>query len=93
LFSFNSGVSEWRRSSKRYPMIMQDAARIKGSAILDAETVWLDASGMADFQALHSRSNDGRATALTFDHLMLKEEHAPQILRRAQGGVPTASAR
>jgi hypothetical protein len=28
--------------STPYPLIMQDAARIKGSAILDAEAVWLE---------------------------------------------------
>jgi ATP-dependent DNA ligase len=60
--------------SKRYPLIIQDASRIKGSAILDAEAVWLDPNGMADFEAQHSRSNDGRATALAFDLLMLNEE-------------------
>ena len=37
--------------STRYPLIIQDAARIKGSAILDAEAVWLDPNGMADFEA------------------------------------------
>ena len=60
--------------SKRYPLIIQDAARIKGSAILDAEVVWLGSDGVADFEALHSRSNDARATALAFDLLMLDEE-------------------
>ena len=69
LFTMNG--ADW---SKRYPLIIQDAARIKGSAILDAEAVWLDPNGMADFEALHSRSNDGRATALAFDLLMLNEE-------------------
>ena len=60
--------------SKRYPLIIQDAAQIKGSAILDAEVVWLGSDGVADFEALHSRSNDARATALAFDLLMLDEE-------------------
>ena len=44
------------------------------SAILDAEAVWLDTNGAADFEALRSRSNDARATALAFDLLMLNEE-------------------
>jgi bifunctional non-homologous end joining protein LigD len=72
--------------SKRYPLIIQDAARIKGSPILDAEAVWLDANGMADFEALYSRSNDGRATALAFDLLMLNEEdmrRKPYVERKA----------
>ena len=66
LYTMNG--ADW---SKRYPLIIRDAARVKGSAILDAEVVWLDANGVADFEALHSRSNDGRATALAFDLLML----------------------
>jgi bifunctional non-homologous end joining protein LigD len=56
--------------SKRYPLIVESAARIQGSAILDAEVVWLDSDGVAQFDALHSRVNDGAATALAFDLLM-----------------------
>jgi bifunctional non-homologous end joining protein LigD len=56
LYTMNG--ADW---SKRYPLVIQDAARIEGSAILDAEVVWLDADGVANFEALHSRSNDGRA--------------------------------
>ena len=37
LYTMNG--ADW---SKRYPLIIQDAARIKGSAILDAEVVWLE---------------------------------------------------
>jgi bifunctional non-homologous end joining protein LigD len=72
--------------SNRYPLIIRDAPRIKGAAILDAEAVWLDSNGMADFEALHSRSNDGRATALAFDLLMLNEEdmrRKPYVERKA----------
>jgi len=65
LYTMNG--ADW---SKRYPLIVQDAARIEGSAILDAEVVWLDPDGVADFEALHSRVNDARATALAFDLLM-----------------------
>ena len=36
LYTMNG--ADW---SKRYPLIVRDAARIKGSAILDAEAVWL----------------------------------------------------
>ena len=81
LFTMNG--ADW---SKRYPLIVRDAARIKGTAILDAEAVWLDSNGMADFEALHSRSNDGRATALAFDLLMLDEEdmrRKPYVERKA----------
>jgi ATP-dependent DNA ligase len=81
LYTMNG--ADW---SKRYPLIVQDATRIKGSAILDAEAVWLNANGMADFEALHSRSNDGRATALAFDFLMLNEDdmrRKPYVERKA----------
>ena len=81
LYTMNG--ADW---SMRYPLIVRDAARIKGTAILDAEAVWLDSNGMADFEALHSRSNDGRATALAFDLLMLNEEdmrRKPYVERKA----------
>jgi bifunctional non-homologous end joining protein LigD len=58
--------------SKRYPLIAEAAARIQGSAIMDAEVVWLDSEGMANFDALHSRVND--AVACAFDLLMLNGE-------------------
>ena len=57
--------------SKRYPLIIEAGARLKGSAIFDAEVVWLDPEGVPDFEALHSRVNDApRATSLAFDLLM-----------------------
>jgi bifunctional non-homologous end joining protein LigD len=51
-------------------LIVESAAQIQGSAILDAEVVWLDSDGVAQFDALHSRVNDAAATALTFDILV-----------------------
>ena len=33
--------------SKRYPLIVKDAARIKDAAIFDAEVVWLGSDGVA----------------------------------------------
>jgi bifunctional non-homologous end joining protein LigD len=45
-------------------------ALLKGSAMFDAEVVWLDTEGVPDFEALHSRINDACATALAFDLLM-----------------------
>jgi bifunctional non-homologous end joining protein LigD len=56
--------------SKRYPLIVEAAARIDGGQIVDAEVVWLDSDGVAQFDALHSRVNDGAAIALAFDLLM-----------------------
>jgi bifunctional non-homologous end joining protein LigD len=52
--------------SKRYPLIIDAAAKINGDAILDAEVVWLDSDGIAQFDALHSRVNDGAAIAPIF---------------------------
>jgi len=57
--------------SKRYPRIVEAAAKIKGNAIFDAEVVCLDSDGVAQFDALHRRVNDDAATALAFDLLML----------------------
>jgi bifunctional non-homologous end joining protein LigD len=59
--------SDW---SKRYPLITEAAAKINGNAIVDAEVVWLDSDGVAQFDALHGRVNDGAAIALAFDLLM-----------------------
>jgi bifunctional non-homologous end joining protein LigD len=73
LYTING--ADW---SKRYPLIIQDAALIKGSAILDAEVVWLDWDGVAQFDALHSRVNDQNASACAFDLLM----HNGEDLRR-----------
>jgi bifunctional non-homologous end joining protein LigD len=56
--------------SKRYPLILEAAARIHGSAIFDAE-VWLDSDGITQFDALHSRVNDEAAVACAFDLMML----------------------
>ena len=56
--------------SKRYPLIVEAAAKINGNVIVDAEVVWLDSDGIAQFDALPSRVNDGTAIALAFDLLM-----------------------
>ena len=72
--------------SKRYPLIVRDAARIDGSAIIDAKVVWLDSEGMAVFDALHSRVNDAKASACAFDLLMLNGEdlrRKPYVERKA----------
>ena len=72
--------------SKRHPLIVRDAARIDGSAIIDAEVVWLDSEGMAVFDALHSRVSDAKASACAFDLLMLNGEdlrRKPYVERKA----------
>jgi bifunctional non-homologous end joining protein LigD len=66
LYTING--ADW---SKRYPLIVEAARKIDGSVVLDAEVVWLDSNGMAVFDALHSRVKDERASACTFDLLML----------------------
>ena len=62
LYTMNG--ADW---SARYPLIGKAAARIKGSAIIDAEVVCLDDNGLADFDALHSRAWDHEAIACAFD--------------------------
>ena len=73
LFTMN-GV-DW---SKRYPRIVGEAARIKGSVVMDAEVVCLIKKGVADFGMLHARTSDHLAVACAFDLLM----HDGDDLRR-----------
>jgi hypothetical protein len=42
---------------KRYPLITATARKIDGSAILDAEVVWIGSDGAAYSDALHSSAN------------------------------------
>jgi bifunctional non-homologous end joining protein LigD len=64
LFTMNG--ADW---TKRYPRIVEEAARLREPLVIDAEVVCLDAKGVADFDALHSRTVDGNAVALAFDLL------------------------
>jgi bifunctional non-homologous end joining protein LigD len=85
--------------TKRYPRIVEQAAQIKGSAIIDAEAVWLDTDGIAQFDALRSRVMDHTAVACAFDLLMLdgddlrrkpfveRKTALRKVLRRTQGGI------
>jgi ATP-dependent DNA ligase len=89
-------AADW---TKRYPGIIEQAARIKGSAIIDAEVVWLDADGVAQFDALHSRVMDHAAVACAFDLLMIdgddlrrkpftdRKAALRKLLRRSKGGI------
>jgi ATP-dependent DNA ligase len=77
--------------SKRYPLIVEAAAKINGNVIVDAKVVWLDSDGIAQFDALPSRVNDGTAIALAFDLLM---HNGKDVRRRplAEGqGYPSQS--
>ena len=72
--------------SKRYPLIAETVAHIQGSAILDAEVLWLDSDGMAQFDALHRRVNHGKASVCAFNLLMLNGEdlrRKPYVERKA----------
>jgi bifunctional non-homologous end joining protein LigD len=85
--------------TKRYPGIVEQAAKIKGSAIIDVEVVWLDADGIAQFDALHSRVMDHAAVACAFDLLALdgddlrgrplseRKAALRKVLRRTKGGI------
>ena len=85
--------------SKRYPLIVEAAARIGGAAVLDAEVVWMGSDGVPDFDALHSRVNDRNAVALAFDLLALDGEDfrrepyserkavLRKVLRRTRRGI------
>lgn len=81
LYTMNG--ADW---SKRYPLIEAEAARIKGSAIVDAEVVCADKDGLPDFGLLHSRCFDHLAVACAFDLLMLDGDdlrRRPLSLRKA----------
>ena len=65
LYTMNG--NDW---TKRYPQIVEQAARLREPLIIDAEVVHLSAKGVTDFDALHSRTADEKAVALAFDLLV-----------------------
>src|SRR6476661_6059696 len=69
LFTMNG--ADW---TKRYPRIVEEAARLRAPLIIDAEVVCLDQKGVPDFEALHSRTADEKAVALAFDLLLSGED-------------------
>ncbi len=83
----------------RYPRIVEEAARIKVAAILDAEVVCLDANGTPHFDTLHSRCADHLAIACAFDLLALdgddlrrrpygeRKDALRRLLRRSGDGI------
>ena len=94
LYTMNG--SNW---TDRYPLIIEEAVRIKGAAILDAEVVCLDDQGVPQFDTLHSRTANQEAVACAFDLLMrdgndlrrrpLIERKAAlgKLLIRSRGGI------
>jgi bifunctional non-homologous end joining protein LigD len=93
---YTMNAADW---TKRYPRIVEHAARIKGSAIIDAEVDCLDDDGLADFDTLHSRVLDHAAVACAFDLLMLdgddlrrrplseRKAALRKLLKRSKGGI------
>ena len=69
LYTMNG--ADW---TKRYPRIVEEAARIKCNAIIDAEVVCLDEKGVPNFDVLHSRTADHLAVACAFDLLMVNDD-------------------
>jgi bifunctional non-homologous end joining protein LigD len=93
LYTMNG--ADW---TKRYPRIVEEAARLREPLIIDAEVVHLSAEGVADFDALHSRTADEKAVALAFDLLVAGDDIRRKplierkaalkwVLRRSRGGI------
>jgi len=53
-------------SSQALPRIVEEPARVKGSAVMDAEVVCLVKKGTAVFDTLHGRTADHLAVACAF---------------------------
>jgi bifunctional non-homologous end joining protein LigD len=85
LYTMNG--NDW---TKRYPRIVEEASRLKGTAIIDAEVVCLTGEGLPDFEALHSRTADRLAVACAFDLLMLNGD---DLRRRPQHIEPHRAKR
>jgi bifunctional non-homologous end joining protein LigD len=66
LYTMNG--ADW---TTRYPLIVEEALRLRGSTIIDAEVVCADKNGAPNFDLLHARINDHVAVACAFDLLMV----------------------
>jgi ATP-dependent DNA ligase len=94
LFTMNG--HDW---TDRYPRIVEEAARLRGSAVMDAEVVYLDDKGVPEFDTLHSRTADKFAVACAFDLLALngddlrkralvdRKRELGKVLIRSRGGI------
>ena len=93
LYTING--NDW---TKRYPRIVEEAARLRAPLIIDAEVVHLSADGISDFDALHNRTADEKAVALAFDLLLSGDDLRRQplierktalkwVLRKAREGI------
>jgi bifunctional non-homologous end joining protein LigD len=71
----------------RYPLIREAAAGLApASATIDGEAVWCDGEGLAIFDKLHSRANDGEVILYAFDLLELDGiDWRPRTLEERKG--------
>jgi bifunctional non-homologous end joining protein LigD len=93
---YTMNAADW---SARYPLIVEDAAKIKGAAIIDAEVVCAGKDSVPDFDRLHGRLFDHLAVACAFDLLMLNDDDLrrrpfverkaalAKLLLRSRGGI------
>src|SRR5262249_2622436 len=93
LYTMNG--NDW---TKRYPRIVEEAARLRAPLIIDAEVVCLDDKGVPCFDTLHSRTADDKAVAMAFDLLLSGVDIRRQplierktllkwVLRKAREGI------
>jgi hypothetical protein len=62
--------------------------KVEGSAIIDAEVVWLDSYGMSNFEALYSRVNDAQSFRVTPNHIgNLLLRHDASLSKPAMTGM------
>ena len=76
------GGFDW---SQRYPRIVRSLLNLNVSSVtMDGEVAILTKDGVSDFDALHSRTNDGWAILLAFDLLEIEGEdlRAQPLLER-----------
>lgn len=93
---YTMNAADW---SDRYPLIAEEAERVEGTAIIDAEVVCAGKDGVPDFDRLHGRCFDHQAVACAFDLQMLngddlrrkpfaeRKATLRKVLRRTQGGI------
>jgi ATP-dependent DNA ligase len=78
--------------STRYPRIVEDAARLKGSAVIDAEVVCLDEKRLPNFNALqHCRSSCSRLCLRSADGHRRRVRRQPLRERKASPRQTPAS--
>jgi bifunctional non-homologous end joining protein LigD len=93
---YTMNAADW---TERYPLIVEEAARLKCDAVLDCEVICQDEDGRANFDRLHSRCFEHEAIACAFDLLKLdgddlrrqplseRKASLLKLLGRSQGGI------